>query len=140
MNIQNIRHEIDKERKEKPNLKILNYWATISLLGIIIIKTIIRPRHYHLSEIFDFLLGTLPNFFAGAMFCVLAFIYSRAFYINKKSIIGRLLFAFLFSFLGLTLWEYIQYLMGDPIDFFDIIMTGIGNVFTIIFILLLRIK
>jgi len=140
MNFQNIRYEIVKERKEKPNLKILNYWAIISLLGIIIIKTIIRPKHYNLSGIFDFLLGTLPNFFAGAMFFVLAFIYLRAFYRNEKSIIGRLLFAFLFSFSGLTLWEYIQYLMGHPIDFFDIIMTGIGNVFTIILIILLRIK
>ncbi|MFA5555150.1 MAG: hypothetical protein WDA68_11445 [Phycisphaerae bacterium] len=140
MNFQNIRYEIDKERNEKPNLKVLIYWAIISLLGIIIIRIFIRPKRYHLSETFDFLQGTLPNFFAGAIFCVLAFVYYRAFFGNKNSIIGRLTFAFLFSFLGLTLWEYIQYLMGYPIDLFDIIMTGIGNMFTIIIILLLRIK
>lgn len=50
------------------------------------------------------------------------------------------MFAFLFSFLGLTLWEFIQFLMGYPVDYFDIVMTGIGNVFTIMIIFLLRLK
>lgn len=140
MNFQSSRYEVNKERKEKPNLKILSYWAFISVLGIIIIKTIIRPKHYHLSETFDFLQGTLPNFFAGAMLFVLAFVYYRAFYRNENLLIRRLIFAFLFSFLGLTLWEYIQYLMGYSIDYYDILMTAIGNVFTIIMVFALRIK
>jgi glucan phosphoethanolaminetransferase (alkaline phosphatase superfamily) len=140
MNFQNIKNEIDKERKEKPNMKILIYWAFISALGIILIRTVIRPKHYHLSEALIFLQGTLPNFFAGAMFCVLAFVYYKALYKNDNSLLRRFTFAFLFSFFGLTLWEYIQYLMGYPIDYFDILMSGIGNMFTIIIILLLRIK
>jgi uncharacterized BrkB/YihY/UPF0761 family membrane protein len=140
MNFQHIRNEINKERKEKPNLRILLYWAAISVLGIIIIRTFIRPQHYQLSQTCVFLQGTLPNFFAGAMFYVIAFIYYRAFYPNENSLKRRLLFAFLFSFLGLTIWEFIQYLMAYPIDYFDIIMTALGNVLTIIIILLLRIK
>ena len=140
MNFENIRYEIHKERREKPNLKYLIYWAIISALGIVIIRIVIRPKHYQLSETLDFLQGTLPNFFAGAMFFVLAFLYYRALFRNNNSLIRRIIFAFLFSFLGLTLWEYIQYLMGYPIDYFDILMTAIGNLFTIIIILILRIK
>ena len=140
MNFQNIRYQIKKERREKPNLKFLIYWAIISALGIFIIRIIIRPQHYQLSETFDFLQGTLPNFFAGAMFFVLAFLYYRALFRNDNSFTRRIMFAFLFSFLGLTLWEYIQFLMGYPIDYFDILMTAIGNLFTIIIILILRIK
>ena len=127
--------------KEKPNLRILTYWALFSFIGITIIKTVIRPKHYHLSETLAFLQGTLPNFFAGAIFFVLAFVNYRVFFKNKNSFLSRLIFAFLFSFLGLTLWEYIQYLMwGYPIDYFDILMTAIGNIFTIILIFLLKIK
>lgn len=79
MNFRNIRYEIVKERKEKPKLKILIYWAFLSALGIVLIRIYIRPQHCHLSDTFDFLQGTLPNFFADAMFYVLAFIYFRAF-------------------------------------------------------------
>ena len=140
MNFQNIKYQIHKERREKPNLKYLIYWAIISALGIVIIRIVIRPKHYQLSETLDFLQGTLPNFFAGAMFFVLAFLYYRALFRNNNSLTRRIIFAFLFSFLGLTLWEYIQFLMGYPIDYFDILMTSIGNLFTIIIILILRIK
>lgn len=48
------------------------------------------------------------------------------------------MFSFLFSFLGLTLWEFIQYFMGYPIDYFDILMTAIGNAFTIIILAQLK--
>lgn len=140
MNFRDIKYEVDKERKENPKLKILIYWAFLCFLGITLIKTVIRPKHYHLSETLDFLQGTLPNFFAGAIFYVLAFIYFRAFFRNESSLIRRHIFAFLFSFLGLTLWECIQFLMGFPIDYFDIIMTAIGNLFTIIIISFLRLK
>lgn len=140
MNFRSIRYEIGKERQEKPNLKILLYWTIASFSGVTIVKTIIRPLHLHLSETFDFFQGTLPNFFAGAGFFSLAFVYYRAFYRNVNSLSQRLLFAFILSFLGLTLWEYIQYFMGYPIDYFDILMTAIGNVFTVAIILLIRIK
>ena len=140
MNFQNIRYEIEKERREKPNLKFLIYWAAISVFGILIITAFIRPKHYQLSETLDFLIGTLPNFFGGAMLYVLAFLYYRPLFRNDNSLIKRIIFAFLFSFLALTLWEYIQYFMGYPIDYFDILMTAIGNLFTIIIIFILRIK
>lgn len=141
MNFQDIRNEIDKERKEKPKLRILTYWALFSFFGIAIIKMVIRPKHYHLSETLTFLQGTLPNFFAGAIFFVLAFLNYRFLHINKESFLSRLIFAFLFSFLGLTLWEYLQYLIWRyPIDYFDILMTAIGNIITIILIFLLRIR
>ena len=140
MNFTNVKYEIDKERKEKPNMKILSYWAIVSFLGIIITQDIIRPRHIQLSETFDFLQGTLPNFFAGSGFFALAFVYYRAFYRTGNSLNRRLIFAFIFSFLGLTLWEFVRYFMDYPIDYFDILMTLIGNVFTIIIILMIRIK
>ncbi|RXP64656.1 hypothetical protein EC396_01405 [Lutibacter sp. HS1-25] len=140
MNFNNIKYQLAKERKEKPRMRILSYWAIVSFLGIVIIKTIIRPKNLHLSGTFDFLQGTLPNFFAGSGFCVIAFVYFRAFYIHENSLTKRLLFAFLFSFLGLTLWEFIQFFMGYPIDFYDILMTAMGNLLTIIIVVLLKIK
>ncbi|MCB0746519.1 MAG: hypothetical protein KDC52_20250 [Ignavibacteriae bacterium] len=140
MNFQNIRYELKKEMTEKPKLKILLFWFLFSVLGVIIIKSIIRPKHLQLSESFEFLQGTLPNFFASAMIFVLAFVYYGAFYRNKNVVHRRIIFAFLFSFLGLTLWEYVQFFMGYPIDYFDILMTAIGNIFTIVIILLLKIK
>ena len=74
------------------------------------------------------------------MFSVLAFVYYGAFSKKQNAIRRRLFFAFLFSFLGLTLWEFIQYFMDYPIDYFDIVMTAFGNLLTIIIILVLRIK
>ncbi|PVX50729.1 hypothetical protein C7377_1042 [Balneicella halophila] len=141
MNFQNIKYEVAKERKEKPKLKILIYWAILSFLGIILIKSYIRPQPPHLSETLDFLQETLPNFFAGAIFYVLGFIYFKGLFRSENSLIRRHLFAFLFSFLGLTLWEYIQFFLWDyPIDYFDNIMTAVGNIFTIFIIFLLRLK
>lgn len=140
MSLQKVRYELKKEITENPRLKILAYWIFISALGITIIKTIIRPRHMPLSETMDFLIGTLPNFFAGSMFFALAFVYYRAIFKNENLKLNRFIFAFLFSFAGLTFWEYIQYFMGFPIDYLDILMTGVGNLFTIIIILFLRIN
>lgn len=140
MNFQSVRYELKKEIAEKPKLKILLYWFFFSVFGVIIIKTVIRPKHIQLSESFDFLQGILPNFFAGAMLCVLAFIYSSTFYRVKNAMWQRLIIASLISFLGLTLWEYLQYFMGYPIDYFDILMTAFGNLLTVIIVLALRIK
>lgn len=140
MSFLNVRYELRKEISEKPKQKVLLYWLLLSAFGIAIIKTIVRPRHLHLSETFEFLQGTLPNFFAGAIFCVLGFVYYSAFQTYTFSIRRRLLFAFLFSFLGLVSWEYIQYFMGYPIDYYDILMTALGSLLTIIIILILRIK
>ncbi|MFI1770183.1 hypothetical protein [Thalassobellus citreus] len=121
-------------------MRILEYWAILSFLGIIIIKTIIRPKHFYISDTFDFLQGTLPNFFAGSGLFVLAFVFFRAFFTNQNSIIKRVIFAFTFSFLGLTIWEFTQFFMGFPIDYYDILMTAIGNSFSIIIVLLIRIR
>ena len=63
MNFKNIKYEIDKERQEKPKIKILSYWAMLSFLGIIFIKTVITPKHLQMSVTLQFLKGTLPNFF-----------------------------------------------------------------------------
>jgi hypothetical protein len=37
MNFSEIKYEIDKERKEKSKIRILIYWAMISVLGIVTI-------------------------------------------------------------------------------------------------------
>ncbi|WP_111707405.1 hypothetical protein [Lutibacter citreus] len=139
-NFNSIKYEIDKERNENPKLKILSYWSLFSFVGIIIIKTIIRPKQLHISEFFIFLQGTLPNYFAGAGLFSLAFIFYRAFFSYENSIIKRIVFSFLFSFVGLTMWELVQYFMGYPVDYYDIIMTAIGGVSSIIIVLLIRIK
>ena len=139
MNLKGIQSEIDKERKENPKIKLLIYWAVLSLLGITIIKTVIRPNNYHFSRSFDFLQGTLPNFFAGAMMFVAGYIIYRG-VLGKKVVKNRrILFAFLFSFCGLVLWEIIQFYMGYPIDLYDIIMTAIGNLLTIVIIRIFKI-
>ena len=139
MNFKNIKYEIDKERQEKPKIKILSYWAMLSFLGIIFIKTVIRPKHLQLSVTLEFLQGTLPNFFAGSGIFVIAFVYFKAFFTSENSIIKRILFAFTISFFGLTIWEFIQYFMGFPIDYSDILMTVFGNLIPIIAIMLFRI-
>lgn len=121
-------------------MKILLYWAMLSFLGVIIIKTIIRPNHFQLSNTFNFLQETLPNFFAGSGVFVIAFVYYKAFYINKNSITKRIIVAFASSFLGLTTWEFIPYYMGFSIDYYDVLMTGLGNLVSILIIVLLRLK
>ena len=50
MNFQNIRYEINKERREKPNLKFLIYWAAISALGIVIIGLLLDPSTIHFRK------------------------------------------------------------------------------------------
>lgn len=140
MNFTNIKYEIDKERNEKPKIKLLLYWALISFLSIIAIKGILRPKHLDISDTFNFLLGTLPNFFAGSGLFVISFIYFKAFYPNENSLKIRLFVAFLISFLGLTLWEVLQYFMGFSIDYYDILMTAFGNLVTISIIFSLRLK
>ncbi|WP_372776765.1 hypothetical protein [Mangrovibacterium sp.] len=140
MNLKSIRYEIRKETKEKPLLKVLLGWVFLSFLGIAVIKTVIRPRHLQLSETLDFLQGTLPNFFAATMFSALAFVYYPAFFKSYNRLNCRLTFALVFSFFGLTSWEFIQYFMGYPIDYFDLIMTALGSSATILLILLLRLK
>jgi hypothetical protein len=110
------------------------------MIFVIIIKGIIRPLHLHFSEVGVFFIGTLPNFFAATGFCSFFFVYSKLFLENKKflqSTISRLIFSSIITFIGLAFWEVIQKFLGDPMDFYDILMTGVGCICTYLFILTL---
>lgn len=131
MFLKNIHRQIAKERQEKPLMKFIMFWGITSLVIISVIKTVLRPRHYHFSEIFDFLLDTLPNFFAGAAIFVFGFLFYIAIFKNNYTVLRRFLFSSVFSFCSLTIWEIIQYFMGYPIDVFDIIMTVAGIITSI---------
>lgn len=136
--IKDINSKIKQDKQLKPALII----AILSFLGIFIIKAI-RPYHFELTYFQIFLQGTLPNFFAAVGFCVLGFNYSPIFFQlgNLKLTLNyQLIFAFLFSFGGLTIWEAIQYFMGFPIDYYDILMTAIGSAAMTIFIKILKSK
>jgi hypothetical protein len=131
MIIKEFQSVLTRERLEKPVIRLLMLWAGISLIMISLIKTVIRPGHFYFSGTYDFLLGTLPNFFAGAVIFVFGFIFYRPVFIENHSVFRRFLFSFLFSFCSLSAWEIIQYFMGYPIDYFDILMTVAGNITTI---------
>jgi hypothetical protein len=128
-----LRSNITKDKRYRP----MALWVFFSMIGVIAIKEVIRPMHLHLSPIGIFLQGTLPNFFAATGFCALGFLYYKIFFKGDPCLSKKLLFAFLFSFIGLTLWEYIQYFMGYPVDYYDILMSAIGSAITVIFIWLI---
>ena len=116
---------------------ILCIYVLFSFLAVSVIKTYVRDQHFELSVTLDYLQGTLPNFFAATGICGLVFFYTNL--LSKTSTYKRkLLYAAIFTFAGLTSWEYIQYFMGYPIDYNDILMSFIGCIITIGFVLILR--
>jgi len=116
---------------------ILGIYILLSFLAVSLIKTYVRSQHFELNATLEYLQGTLPNFFAATGICGLMFFYTNL--LSEKGTYKRkLLYAFGFTFIGLTSWEYIQYLMGYPIDYNDILMSFIGCIITIGFILILK--
>ena len=131
----------EAQKKQSKTEKLINLilciYVLVSFLAISIIKTYIRDQHFELSVTLDYLQGTLPNFFAATGICGLIFYYANL--LSKTGTYKRkLLYAAIFTFAGLTSWEYIQYFMGYPIDYHDILMSFIGCIITIGFVLLLK--
>jgi len=116
---------------------ILCIYAVLSFLAVSFIKLYVRNQHFELNATLDYLQGTLPNFFAATG--ISSIIFCNPYLRNK---IGgykrRLLYASVFTFAGLTGWEYIQYFMGFPIDYNDILMSFIGCIITVGFVLILK--
>ncbi|MDR2703656.1 MAG: hypothetical protein LBB58_04885 [Cellulomonadaceae bacterium] len=96
-----------------------------SALGIFAIRLI---RSYSISEfgvIGNFLVGTLPNFFAATLYTSAIFNLIDNFGF-LKSVGQRILLAALAAIAGLVIWEVVQLLMGYPIDIYDIVMSALG--------------
>ena len=136
--IEKLFETLNKQSKtEKIIHIILCIYILLSFLFVSFVKFYIRNQHLELNATLDYLQGTLPNFFAATGICGLIFFYANL--LNKTSTYKRkLLYAFVFTFAGLTSWEYIQYFMGYPIDYNDILMSFIGCIITIGFISILK--
>ena len=133
-------HNIFKSNRKDPKHRIISLWAGLSIVSVILIQRIIRPSHFKLSAFENFLQGTLPNFFSATGLCAIAFLYYKLFVCSehtKNELLKRLIFASFFAFIGLTLWELIQYFIGFPVDYADILMTAIGCIVTSIFIVII---
>lgn len=119
-------------------LRIIRTWGFVSFLFIVIIKGIIRPMNIELSKCGTLLQGILPNFFASTGYTAIVFLLSTYVLYKKKNklfITKTLIFAILFSFSGLFIWEYLQYFIWRyPVDYFDIIASAVGAALTGIFI------
>ena len=128
-----IKNEIRSGIKTDRKLRLIWYWGIISMSAVFVLKWF-RARHLQLSPTVDFLQGTLPNFFAATGFCAVFFIYYKLIFQTDNSFNKKLMFSTLFTFAGLIIWEIIQYFMGSPMDFYDIVMTTIGCILTAGFI------
>ncbi|MCL2074697.1 MAG: hypothetical protein FWH18_12300 [Marinilabiliaceae bacterium] len=137
-NIEKLVERLKEQSKtEKKIYMFLYIYALLSMFAVSFIKLYIRKQQFELYTIFDYLQGTLPNFFAATGICSLIFCYAEL--LRKTGTYKRkLLYASVFTFAGLTGWEYIQYFMGYPIDYHDILMSFIGCIMTIAFVLLLK--
>ena len=126
-----------QSKTEKLIQIILCIYVLLSFFAVSFIKIYVRNQHVELNTTLDYLQGTLPNFFAATGICGIIF-----YFVNLLSKIGsykrKLLYSFVFTFIGLTSWEYVQYFMGYPIDYNDILMSFIGCIITIGFILTLK--
>lgn len=136
MTFEEIKKEIKLEIKTDKKVKAIWYWGLFSMIGVFILKWI-RARHMNLSEVQDFLQGTLPNFFAATGICASVFIFYKLFFRVDASSSKKLIFSTLFTFFGLILWEVVQYFMGSPMDIYDMLMTTLGCILTAGFILIL---
>jgi len=131
--------EVQKKQSKTEKLIhiILCIYVLLSFLAVSFIKTYVRNQHFELNVTLDYLQGTLPNFFAATGICGLVFCYANL--LSKTGTYKRkLLYAFVFTFTSLTSWEYIQYFMGYPIDYNDILMSFIACIITIGFVLVLK--
>ena len=131
--------EVQKKQSKEEKLMhiILCIYAVLSFLAVSFIKVYVRNQHFELNTTFDYLQGTLPNFFAATGICSLIFYFANL--LRKTGAYKhKLLFASVFTLTGLTSWEYIQYFMGYPIDYHDILMSFIGCIITVCFVLLLK--
>lgn len=91
-----------------------------SFMLIIVIKGILRLLSLRLSDAGNFLMGTLPNFFAATGICAYIFLYTELFVRNKVKFgvpIKCLNFSASVTLGILILWESIQRLLGDPMGF-----------------------
>lgn len=133
MTFNEIKKEIKFEIKTDKKVKAIWYWGLFSMIGVFILKWI-RAKHMHLSEVQDFLQGTLPNFFAATGICASIFVFYKLLFRTDTSSSKKLIFAILFTFFGLIFWEVIQFLMGSPMDIYDVLMTALGCILTAGFI------
>lgn len=139
MTFDETKKEIQLELKTNKKLKLIWYWALVSMICVFILKWF-RAKHMNLPESIDFLQGTLPNFFAATGFCAGLFVYYKLIFRVDTSFTKKLIFSTLFTFFGLVIWEVVQYFMGSPMDIYDMLMTTLGCSATAGFIIALHTK
>lgn len=118
-----------------PSGLILNTCGLLSVMAVLLIQDVIRPKHLRLNATGMFLQGTLPNFFAATclapfIFLLMVTVAGVGAQLNKLNF-----YACVFTFFGLTLWELILHYYGHRnIDVYDILMSAIGGVMMFFFI------
>jgi hypothetical protein len=125
-------------RKDKKRNSILSLWVTLCMIVTFYIQEFLRPQKLQLSTLGYFLQGTLPSFFGAAGWCVLFFIFHKIYksFNNEYKLINSITFAFVMTFGGLTLWEFMRMIIR-PFDIYDIVMTFLGCAVSSILIFML---
>jgi hypothetical protein len=104
----------------------------IAFVGVIVVQRIIRPNLTSASEELRFILGILPNFFAGIGMAIAIFVYQFSFFsrlgfsLEKTNLASGAL-----SFLGLWIWEYAQTFTNKPFDWVDVAVSAVGAIISI---------
>lgn len=106
MTFDEIKKEIKLEIKTDKKIKAIWYWGLFSMIGVFILKWI-RAKHMHLSEVQDFLQGTLPNFFAATGICASIFVFYKLLFRTDASSSKKInLFNIIYFFRINTLGSY----------------------------------
>lgn len=131
--------QVDFERefeKDKTRLLILLI-LEILLIGLtLFIQEYLRPNRIFPSKMGIFLMGVLPSFFGSMAYVFILFIFYKLVqgHYQRFRLWSALLFANLFTVLGLGLWEFIR-LVIRPFDWWDVLASLIGGLFSTLLIL-----
>ena len=127
--------------KDKLRFTILIFWEITLMIGVAYIQYILRPQKLNLSTTGIFLQGTLPSLFGASGYLALFFVFHKVLKSNSNNykLINSVVFAFLLTFGGLTFWELIRTVIY-PFDFYDIIMTFLGCLISLLLISVLYFK
>ncbi|MBD8084586.1 hypothetical protein [Chryseobacterium caseinilyticum] len=133
MSFAEIKDEIKLQIRHDKKYKYVWSWALVSIICVFALKWF-RYRQFELSPTVDFLQGVLPNFFAATTFTAGFFIYYKLIFRTDNTTDNKLTISSAISFFGLVIWEFIQLMMGSPIDIYDIFTTFLGCLITFIFV------
>lgn len=114
------------------NYKWFEVAGFVAFVGVILVQRVIRPNVTDAGDLVNFILGVLPNFFAGIAMAISIFIYRPAIFEKFRLSNHQInLIAGLISFLGLWLWEYIQTWTQKKFDWMDVLFSALGAIISI---------